>query len=130
MRRIYPAVLWVDDGQYFIRVPDVTGCLTSGSTIEEAIDMAKDALAGCICVLEDEGEAMPTASNPTDIQEDGKAVVLVDIDTMRYREETDTRTIRKNVSMPAYLANLAERKGINCSQLLQNALKKELELVY
>lgn len=31
------------------------------------------------------------------------------------RAETDTRAVRKNVSLPAWMAALADKRGINCS---------------
>ena len=129
MRKIYPALVErMEGGGYAIRVPDVRGCVTTGKTIDEALDNIRDALSGCLCVLEDVGQALPEASAPEAITEDGAAVVLVDVDLLKYREETDTRAVRKNVSLPAWMASLADKRGVNCSQLLQRALKKELQL--
>ena len=60
--------------------------------------------------------------------DDQSTVVLVDVDLLEYRKETDTKAVRKNVSMPAWLSYMADKRGVNCSQLLQDALKKELQL--
>ena len=129
MRKVYPALLaQTESGGYFIRVPDVSGCVTTGRTIEDALDNIRDALAGCLCVLEDEGLDLPAPSAPAVIADGSSTVVLVDVDLLAYREATDTRAVRKNVSMPAWLSNMADKRGINCSQLLQKALKKELQL--
>ncbi len=129
MKRVYPAQLLRDEsGKLVIRVPDVPGCLTTGRTVEEALDNIRDALAGCLCTLEDVGKQLPQASDPARIQAEGGTVVLVDVDLIAYREATDTRAVRKNVSMPAWMATLADRRGLNCSQLLQRAIRKELSL--
>lgn len=131
MKKIYPALLSVtESGRYTINVPDVAGCATTGKTLEEALDNIRDALAGCLCVLEDEGEELPVPSLPSSIERtiSKSTIVLVDVDLIRYRQETDTKSVRKNVSMPAWLSNMADRQGINCSQLLQKALKKELQI--
>lgn len=129
MKKVYPALLASSEGGgYVIRVPDVSGCITTGTTIEEALDNIRDALAGCLCVLEDIGEPLPAPSEPFSVAEDGSTVVLIDVDLLEYRRATDTRVVRKNVSLPAWLSNMADKQGINCSQLLQRALKKELHL--
>lgn len=129
MKKVYPALLASSEGGgYVIRVPDVSGCITTGATIEEALDNIRDALAGCLCVLEDIGEPLPAPSEPFSVAEDGSTVVLIDVDLLEYRRATDTRVVRKNVSLPAWLSNMADKQGINCSQLLQRALKKELHL--
>lgn len=129
MKKVYPALLASsEDGGYVIRIPDVSGCITTGHTLEETLDNVRDALAGCLCVLEDSGNPLPTPSDLFSVSEDGKTVILIDVDLLAYRQATDTRVVRKNVSLPAWLSNMADRQGINCSQLLQRALKKELHL--
>ena len=130
MKRVYPALLaHTESGGYFVKVPDVSGCITTGKTLEEALDNIRDALAGCLCVLEDVNQPLPEPSAPADIADDASTVVLVDVDLLEYRKETDTRAVRKNVSMPAWMSYLADKRGVNCSQVLQNALMKELQLV-
>ena len=129
MRRVYPALLEpIESGGFFIRVPDVNGCITTGKTLEEALDNIRDALAGCLCVLEDVGQPLPEPSAPSAVDNDQSTVVLVDVDLLEYRKETDTKAVRKNVSMPAWLSYMADKRGVNCSQVLQDALKKELQL--
>lgn len=127
MRNVYAAILTPipDAGGYTVRVPDVSGCITSGSDVHDAIENIKDALAACLCTLEDYNDPIPAASAPEAIEHDeGSIIALVDVDTLKYREETDTRAVRKNVSMPAWLLNMADRRGVNCSQVLQDALKQ------
>lgn len=126
MKGVFAAVLTPipESGGYAARVPDVNGCITSGADIQETLDNIKDALAACICTLEDFDAPIPAASAPEKIEhEEGSIIALVDIDTLKYREETDTRAVRKNVSMPAWLLNMADVRGVNCSQVLQDALK-------
>lgn len=132
MKGVFAAILTpiTDSAGYAARVPDVNGCITSGSDIAETLENIKDALAACLCTLEDFNEPIPTPRNPESIQhEEGSVIALVDVDTLKYREETDTRAVRKNVSMPAWLLNLAEKRGMNCSQVLQEALKERLGFI-
>lgn len=53
---------------------------------------------------------------------------MIQVDTIVYRAQTDTKAVRKNVSLPAWMANLADMRGINCSQLLQDALRVRLSV--
>ena len=132
MKGVYAAVLTPipESVGYYARVPDVNGCITSGTDIQDTLDNIKDALAACLCTLEDYNDPISEPSAPESVQHDeGSIIALVDVDTLKYREETDTRAVRKNVSMPAWLLNLAEKRGINCSQVLQDALKKQLGFI-
>ena len=132
MKEVYAAVLTpiTESGGYRARVPDVNGCITTGTDIMDTIENIKDALAACICTLEDFNQPIPVPTAPESVEHDSDSIVaLIDIDTLKYREETDTRSVRKNVSMPAWLLNMADARGINCSQVLQDALKKQLGFV-
>lgn len=129
MKNVYAAILTPisDSAGYAARVPDISGCITTGNDINDTLENIRDALAACLCTLEDYDRPIPAPSAPESIQYDtGSILALIDVDTLKYREETDTRAVRKNVSMPAWLLTLADKRGINCSQVLQEALKKEL----
>lgn len=124
---VYTAVLTPYEKGYTVEVPDVPGCVTGGETIEETLRMAKDALGGCLCVYEDEHVELPAPRMPGEIPlENGQIATLVDIDLKEYRRQTDSRAVRKNVSLPAWMAYEAEQRGLNCSQILQDALKAVL----
>ncbi len=126
MKYIYTAVLTPsgEDGRYFARVPDLPSCITSGKDLPDAIDMITDAASGWLVVAEDEGMPIAPPTAQRDIPRDADSVLsLITIDTLRYRTETDTRAVRKNVSLPAWMAAMAEKRNINCSQVLQDALR-------
>jgi len=48
------------EGGYTVMVPSLPGCATYGETIEEAIDMAKEAIELYIESLKEHGEVIPT----------------------------------------------------------------------
>jgi predicted RNase H-like HicB family nuclease len=48
-----------EEGGYSVIVPTLPGCVTQGETIEEAVAMAQDAIAGWIAVAEKHGEPVP-----------------------------------------------------------------------
>jgi len=128
MRYVYPIVLKPkSNGGFLATVPDVPGCVTSGETLEDTVLMIRDALSGCLSVLEDEKENINKPTSPTELHlEEGTFVALVDVDTTKYRQENDNRSIRRNVSLPAWLNAKAEQNRINCSQVLQEALREKL----
>ncbi|MBP5383547.1 MAG: type II toxin-antitoxin system HicB family antitoxin [Lachnospiraceae bacterium] len=113
--------------KYYCRVPDLPGCITTGSDLDDAIEMITDAASGWLVVAEDEGNDIPVATpqNQLDIP-DGAICSIIRIDTLSYRAATDTKAIRKNVSLPAWMATLADKRGINCSQVLQEGLMAKL----
>lgn len=127
MKKYYTLVFHPYDGGYLVTVPDVPGCTTGGQTVPEALEMARDALCGCLCVYEDEGITLPESRLPGELPlESGDFAVMMEIDLLEYRMKTDTRAVRKNVSLPAWLSNMADKRGVNCSQVLQEALRRTL----
>ena len=127
MRYTFTAVITPEEGKCYVRVPDIPGCVTTGRDIEDAVAQITDALSGCLVVWEDQGLPVPPATIQKDIPHDAADVLtLVSVDTIAYRAKTDTRAVRKNVSIPAWMAHMAERRGINCSKVLQDALAQQL----
>ena len=119
----YTAVITESDGTFYAKVPDINGCITTASSLSEAIEIISDALNLCLVGLEDEG-IIPNPPTPQSLishtPED--ILTIIQADTIQYRSLTDTKAIRKNVSLPAWLSNLADKRGINCSKVLQDAL--------
>ena len=123
----YTAIITEIDGTFYAKVPDVPGCITTAASLSEAIILITDALCGCLVVLEDEG-ITPAAPTPQpQIPHDADAILtLIQADTILYRKRTDNKSVRKNVSLPAWMSALADKRGINCSKVLQDALSAML----
>ncbi|MCI9005296.1 MAG: HicB family protein [Lachnospiraceae bacterium] len=129
MKYIYTATFEPnEDGtKYYCRVPDLPGCITTGNNIDDAIEMITDAASGWLVVAEDEGNEIPAATSQHELNIPENATCsIIRIDTLAYRAATDTRAVRKNVSLPAWMATLAEKRGVNCSQVLQDGLMQLL----
>ena len=125
MKYIYTAIFTAneDKTKYYCRIPDLPGCVTTGDDIEDAIEMITDAASGWLVVAEDEGNDIPAATPQSDLTiPKGSISSIIRIDTLAYRAMTDTHAVRKNVSLPAWMADLADKRGINCSQVLQEGL--------
>ena len=129
MTIIYPVVFSVEDGFVLASVPDL-GIDTGAETLTNAIASARDAIGTYAITAEDEGLALPAASELHRVQEENesKTVSLVDVDVGAYRRRYDTRTVRRNCTLPAWLDKAASDAKINVSAVLQNALKQELQL--
>ena len=132
---IFPAIFTPDNVEergvvYTVDVPDIPGCVTEGESIEEAISMAREAVAGCILAMKQAGEEIPAASNYSDVKIalDGEFVTLIDVDLNDYLRKKETKSVIKTVSLPQWLAIMAEEVGISYSQALQEALKDRLGL--
>ncbi len=54
-----------EEGGYVVTVPALPGCITEGDTLEEAMEMVKDAISGYIASLEKHGEQIPVESGST-----------------------------------------------------------------
>ena len=129
MKYTYTAVFTDKNGKIYARVPDLDGCITTGSDLADAIEQMEDAMAAWLCVAEDEHLPIPESTPQHNIQyTKNDNISLIKVDTYKYRAATDTKVVRKNVSIPAWLAEAAENANLNFSQELQSALKQRLQI--
>lgn len=110
---------------YVVYVPDLD-INTEGESIEDAIAMAEDAIGLWGITTQDMGKEIPAPSKKTYSIKAGEVASYVLVDFDAYRRANDMRTVRKNVTIPSYLNDLAEKAQINFSQLLQEALRGKL----
>ena len=127
---IYPAVFHPEEvGGYSVDFPDLLGCVTEGDTLAEAIRMAEDALGIYLYTLKEEGEVVPVPSDPADVEVSGRDFVsLVEYDEVEYLKRTDSRSVKKTLTIPAWMDTLARENNLNFSNVLQNAIRRELNL--
>ncbi|MDD3909858.1 type II toxin-antitoxin system HicB family antitoxin [Syntrophomonas wolfei] len=130
---IYPAIFSHCEVEergtvYTVEIPDIPGCITEGESIQEAIAMGREALAGCILAIKQDNEEVPAPSEYRDITTESpdNFVTLLDVDLNEYLRKRETKSIIKTVSLPQWLAIMAEESGISYSQALQQALKQHL----
>ena len=127
MKYTYTAVFTEKNKKVYARVPDLDGCITTGKDLIDAIEQMADAMAAWLCNAEDENLPIPAPTPQLKIaHNNGDILSIIKADTLAYRAATDTRAVRKNVSLPRWLSILADRKHINCSQVLQEALLTKL----
>lgn len=127
---IYPAVFEPEkEGGYSVYFPDIPGCYTDGANLEEAMNMAEDALCLMLYHLEEEHQNIPKASDIQAVKAeagDQNFVSFVKCDTLNYRKFYRNKTVRKSLTIPGWLNDLAEAEHVNFSNVLQNALANQL----
>ena len=138
MLSIYPACFFKEDSGYAVVFPDLNWLATSGRTETEAMNMAVDCLAGYLYTLKNDGEQAPIASSireisltsvakELDADADGAFVTLVTVDVTEYAKEHFEKSVRKTLTIPAWLNTAAQEKNINFSQTLQEALIAKIQ---
>lgn len=125
-KMFYPALFHkAEEGGYWITFPDIPECITEGDDMEEAYNMAVDALGLALTERMKENEEVPVASNVDDIKEDG-TIVIVQFDRAEYNRKHNSRAVKKTLSIPEWLNEDAMAMGVNFSQVLQEALIKKI----
>ena len=126
MKLIYPAVFKPfsdQSGGYVVEFPDLPGCVTEGKDLEQAMEMGIDAASGWILGELEEGERIPPASDYSEIVvENGCMINMLLLDMDSYEEKYGEKSVRKNLTIPAWLNTFAEKNNINFSKVLQDAL--------
>ncbi len=126
MTYVYPVVFTDLGDGYMAYIPDLQ-INTQGDSLAEAISMARDAIGLTGITMQDDGASIPAPSALTSVDHgDNEFVSMVDIDFDAYRRANDLRAVRKNVTVPGYLNDLAEKAGVNFSQVLQEGLREKL----
>lgn len=126
MKDLYPILITpAEEGGYTVHVVGLE-IDTQGDTLPECVEMARDAIGLWGIAQEDLGHTIPNGFVGEISHRPDQIVTLVDVDFTAYRRAHDMRTIRKNVTIPSYLNELAEQAGLNFSQVLQDALKTRL----
>ena len=126
-RICYPAVFTYEEGQEIaVTFPDL-GCATSGVNDEDALLSARELLGCVIAGLEEDGEPIPNPTLLADITaESNERAVLIDVFMPAVRLAQVNRSVNRTVTLPAWLNAAALERNINFSQVLQEALKKQI----
>ena len=130
MKYAYTAVFTPEEnGLFSVCFPDLQGCYTSGDDMPDAIYMAQDVLNLTLYDLEQDKKPIPKASKPQDIKVTGEqftSVIAIDTDT--YRRFYENKSVKKTLTIPMWLNERAEQANVNFSGVLQDALKKLLQV--
>ena len=126
-RYFYPAVfIYEPEKEISVVFPDL-GVATSGIGEDDALLSARE-LLGCVLYgLEEDGEEIPAPTPLTSVKtSDNERAVLVDVYMPSIRLAQANRSVSRTVTLPAWLNAAALERNVNFSQVLQDALKKQI----
>jgi len=112
-----------EDDYYGVRFPDLDGCFSGGNSFVEAYENAQEALGLYISTLEESGKKVPPDDEEIYTLKDTEHLAVLSTDMKKYRPK---KAVKKTLSIPYWLNELAEKEHINFSGVLQEALKKRL----
>jgi predicted RNase H-like HicB family nuclease len=124
--RHYIALIHKDaDSDFGVSFPDFPGCITAGTSLQEAFAMASEALAGHIEAMSEEGYAIPDPSSADAIARDpeNRDGVFVLVPT----PDATVKTVRVNITLPETLLRRIDSRTSNRSGFLARAAEKALE---
>ena len=127
----YISVVHKDKGSDFgVSFPDFPGCVTAGNTIDEAKDMAQDALTLHIKGMLEDGDELPAPSKLEEIMADpdfadAAAYLVVGV------PDAKTKTVRVNITVPEMTLKqidaAAKRRGMSRSSFLVHAAQNAIQ---
>ena len=126
---VYPAVFTEEDnGMYSVNFKDLESCYTCGDDINDAILNAQDVLSMVLYRYEKERKPIPRPSSISGIEIDDKSFVSYVVgDTDTYRRMHNNKAVKKTLTIPEWMNEVAIAQNINFSQVLQDALMEIIE---
>ena len=127
MTKVFPAKVHKENDGFWLEFPDLPGCFTQGDSLEELMENAQEALGAFLAVKMENDEEIPKPSDIRQISESSDDLkTYVSGDVNKYHK--DTRAVRKMLSIPAWLANEADRRHYSLSKILQEALLEKISI--
>lgn len=118
------------NSDFGVSFPDFPGCITAGINIDEAKDMAQEALALHIRGMIEDGEQLPVPSKLEEIMSDPNynnvaAFLVVSV------PDSKTRTVRVNITLPEMTLKqidaAAKKRGMSRSSFLVHAAQNAIQ---
>ena len=126
----YPAFFTYEDDGISIEFPDLPGCLPCGKTESEAFANAKEAMGFHLFGMEHDNEPIPVPSSIKNLTIPNNAIViLVETFMPSIRDAALNRSVKKTLTIPAWLNYKAESANVNFSQILQEGLMSYLGIM-
>ena len=123
---VYPAIVHFANNSLWLEFPNLVGCTTFGDNIEEVYDNAMEAMEVYILSSLENNISLTNATDFKELKsniDDNSFITYTkkDIDLSK-----NTKSVKKTLTIPAWLNNLALEKNINFSKELQEALVDKL----
>lgn len=124
----YVAIFNYEEDGINIYFPDLPGCFSCADTTKEALKNAQEAMELYLVTCEEENIEIP---EPTPLEKikckENEKTILVSAWMPLARSEVEIASVKKTLTLPAWLNKLAEANNINFSKVLQAALKDILK---
>ena len=112
-----------ENGAFSVLFPDLEGCYSCGDDLQDALEMAEDALALTLYGYETDGKPIPAPSPLSALAHgDCEFINYIACDTLEYRKMYNNKSVKKTLTIPEWLNEAALSLNINFSQVLQDAL--------
>lgn len=119
----FPAIFISEENGISISFPDLPGCFPCGSNEIEAISNAQEAMGLHLFGMEQDHEIIPEATPIAELkQPKHSAIILVTTFMPSIRDTAMNKSIKKTLTIPAWLNYKAERANVNFSKILQDGL--------
>lgn len=124
----YPAIFHqAEEGGFWVTFPDFPECMTQGEDIQNVYEMAADALGLAITSRDENGEAIPSPTEPGKlIIEENCFCAVIEFNMNAYQKRISSKSVKKTLSIPEWLNEKSIEAGVNFSQVLQEALMQKL----
>lgn len=130
MRQLfYPAIFHKEEEGFWVSLPDFPECFTEGDNMEQAYQMAVEALGLAITSRKEEREEIPNPTVPEKVDVGDGMLVVVNFDMAEYLRKHNSKAVKKTLSIPEWLNEEALRMGLNFSQVLQEALINKITVI-
>jgi hypothetical protein len=123
----FPAIFAEKNGKYDVNFIDLP-IFSFGNSLADAIENAREALGLHLDTINIDSIPKPTLDISQIILKNNEIISFVSINLQEYRMKYSEKSVKKTLSIPAWLNTLAIKHNVNFSQTLQEALKKELKL--
>ncbi|EFR33442.1 MAG: type II toxin-antitoxin system HicB family antitoxin [Peptoniphilus harei] len=126
----FPCIIKFDeeDKIYYVRFPDIEEAFTDGDSLKEAIYNAQEVLGLVIYEREKMGREIPKATESMIKTGENESLSYISVWMPLVRDRIEEKSVKKTLTIPKWLNDLAEENNINFSQLLQVAIKKYIGL--
>ncbi|MVX66949.1 type II toxin-antitoxin system HicB family antitoxin [Clostridium chromiireducens] len=126
----YPVIFdFSNDDVIEVKIPNFSDNISFIEIDDDKIAAAQDILAMAIIEYEDKNLKLPEPSKFEEIKLlDNQQLIFVNIWLPYYRAKIKINYVKKNLTIPAWLDQLAKQRNVNYSALLVKALKEELHI--
>lgn len=111
-----------------IYFPDIPGCLSCADTTDEALKNAEEALGLMLVHLEKENQQIPDMTPIEKIEcKKNERAFIINVWMPLARKEVQDIVVKKTLTIPKWLNDLAEAENVNFSKILSSALQDYLK---